>query len=179
MPTPDAPAQPQTLYDFEATTISGEPLRLADFRGQVVIVVNVASTCGFTPQYRGLEAIYRLYRDDGLAVLGFPCDQFGSQESGDEATIATFCQTSYDVSFPMFSKVKVNGPEAHPLFTWLEDEERGILGSRSIKWNFTKFLVGRDGMVRERFASRTTPEALVASRAFRAALEAPRAEHLR
>lgn len=170
MPTPDLPSPPRTLYDFAATTIRGETLRLADFRGSVVLVVNVASSCGFTPQYRGLEAIYRLYRDQGLVVLGFPCDQFGSQESGDEATIATFCQTTYDVTFPMFAKVKVNGPDADPLFTWLADEERGLLGSRSIKWNFTKFLVGRDGLVRERYASRTTPEALVASPAFRAAM---------
>ncbi|HET9066546.1 MAG TPA: glutathione peroxidase [Gemmatimonadales bacterium] len=159
-----------SLYDFEATTILGAPLPMADFRGQVVLVVNVASSCGFTPQYRGLEAIYRRHRDEGLMVLGFPCDQFGAQESGDEATIASFCESTYDVTFPMFAKIKVNGPEAHPLFRWLADEERGVLGSRSIKWNFTKFLVGRDGQVRERYASRTTPEGLVASSAFRAAM---------
>jgi glutathione peroxidase len=143
-----------TVYDFEVKTIDGQRQRLDAFRGQVLLIVNVASQCGFTPQYRDLEALYRKYRERGFAVLGFPCDQFGHQEPGDEAEIKNFCSLRYDVTFPLFAKVKVNGAEASPLFEFLKNARRGILGTRAIKWNFTKFLVDRQGGVVRRYAPR-------------------------
>jgi glutathione peroxidase len=148
-----------SLGDFTATTLHGEERSRAAYAGQVVLVVNTASQCGFTPQYAGLEQIWQRYRDQGFAVLGFPCNQFGHQEPGDESAIADFCDRSYGVSFPMFAKVEVNGSAAHPLFGWLRREKGGVLGS-AIKWNFTKFLVGRDGQVIKRYAPATKPETL-------------------
>ena len=149
-----------TLHDFTATSIAGDEIDLADYRGKAVLVVNTASKCGFTPQYEGLEALHRRFGDDGLVVLGFPCDQFGHQEPGDEAQIADFCQLNYGVSFPMFAKVEVNGDDAHPLYRWLRSEKGGLLGDR-IKWNFTKFLVAPDGTVVDRYAPSTKPQKLV------------------
>ena len=146
------------LYDFDVTRIDGQPVSLAQFRGQVMLIVNTASACGFTPQFTGLEKLHKTYADQGLAVLGFPCNQFASQEPGDEAQIANFCQKNYGVSFQMMSKVKVNGDGAHPLYQWLTAEAPGILGSKAIKWNFTKFLVGRDGRVIKRYAPQDAPE---------------------
>jgi glutathione peroxidase len=148
-----------TVYDFSATTITGEDRKLADYRDKLLLIVNVASKCGFTPQYTGLEKLWRDHKDEGLVVLGFPCDQFGHQEPGDEKEIAEFCSLTYDVTFPMFGKIEVNGSGAHPLYKWLKDEHGGLLGG-AIKWNFTKFLVGRDGTVLDRFAPTTTPESL-------------------
>ncbi len=148
-----------SIYDFTATTIDGVEQPLADYRGQVLLVTNVASKCGFTPQYEGLEQLYETYSDQGLAVLGFPCDQFGHQEPGDEAEIKEFCSLTYDVKFPMFAKIDVNGPNAHPLYQWLRKQRSGVLADR-IKWNFTKFLVGRDGEVIDRFAPTTKPAKL-------------------
>jgi glutathione peroxidase len=148
-----------TVYDFSATTITGDDRKLADYRDKLLLIVNVASKCGFTPQYAGLEKLWRDHKDDGLVVLGFPCDQFGHQEPGDEKEIADFCSLTYDVTFPMFGKIEVNGSGAHPLYKWLKDEQGGLLGG-AIKWNFTKFLVGRDGTVLDRFAPTTTPESL-------------------
>ncbi len=147
------------VYEFSATTIDGEERKLADYRDKVLLIVNVASKCGFTPQYEGLEKLYRDHRDEGLVVLGFPCDQFGHQEPGSEAEIAEFCSLTYDVTFPMFAKIDVNGSDAHPLYTWLKSEQGGLLGG-AIKWNFTKFLVGRDGSVLDRFAPTDKPEKL-------------------
>ncbi|MFC3551754.1 glutathione peroxidase [Lysobacter cavernae] len=149
-----------TVYDFTAADIDGQGRSLDEFRGQVLLVVNVASQCGFTPQYTGLEKLWRDYGSRGFAVLGFPCDQFGHQEPGDEAQIKHFCSLNYDVSFPMFAKVDVNGDAAHPLWKWLKDEKGGILGIDAIKWNFTKFLVGRDGRVRKRYAPTDKPESI-------------------
>jgi glutathione peroxidase len=146
------------IYDFEVTTLDGERQTLAGYRGQVLLIVNVASQCGFTSQYAGLEALYRRYRERGLVVLGFPCNQFGRQEPGDAAEIRAFCSTRYEVSFPLFAKIEVNGPGAHPLFQYLKAQKKGLLGSEAIKWNFTKFLVGRDGAVLERYAPTDTPE---------------------
>ena len=146
------------LYDFTAQSIAGSEVRLDTFRGQVCLIVNVASRCGFTPQYTGLEALYEKHRDAGFAVLGFPCDQFGQQEPGDDATILDFCTRNYGVTFPMFAKVEVNGAGAHPLFAHLKKERPGLLGTEAIKWNFTKFLVDCSGSVRERFAPGDTPE---------------------
>ncbi len=145
------------LYDFTATDISGKEVDLSTFEGKAVLVVNTASKCGFTPQYEGLEELYQAYAEEGLVVLGFPCDQFGHQEPGDEDEIQEFCQVNYGVSFPMFSKVEVNGDDAHPLYRWLKAEKGGALGAK-IKWNFTKFLVGRDGVPIRRYASTTKPE---------------------
>ena len=145
-----------TLSDFKATTLDGRPLSLDEYAGKVVLVVNTASQCGLTPQYAGLEELWQRYGDAGLVVLGFPCDQFGGQEPGDEEQIEAFCRRNYGVSFPMFAKVDVNGEDAHPLFQWLREEKGGLLGSR-IKWNFTKFLVGRDGQVVSRYAPTVTP----------------------
>jgi glutathione peroxidase len=147
------------VYEFSATTITGEERKLADYRDKVLLIVNVASKCGFTPQYTGLEKLYHDHKAAGLVVLGFPCDQFGHQEPGSEAEIAEFCSLTYDVSFPMFAKIEVNGSGAHPLYQWLKSEQGGLLGS-AIKWNFTKFLVGRDGTVIDRFAPKDTPEKL-------------------
>jgi glutathione peroxidase len=148
------------LYDLTVTTIDRQPKSLADFRGQVLLVVNVASQCGFTPQYAGLEALYQKYKDRGFAVLGFPCDQFGHQEPGDEAEIQNFCSTKFNVSFPMFAKIEVNGDGADPLYKFLKSEQAGILGTEAIKWNFTKFLVDREGNVVNRYAPTTTPESI-------------------
>lgn len=141
-------------------TIDGRETTLAEWAGQVLLIVNTASKCGFTPQYAGLEALHSKYKDKGFAVLGFPCNQFGAQEPGDEAEIANFCATKFDVDFPMFAKVDVNGPGAHPLWKDLKKAAPGLLGSEGVKWNFTKFLVGRDGKVLERFAPTATPESL-------------------
>ena len=148
------------IYDFTAADISGQDVALSDYSGQVMLIVNTASKCGFTPQYEGLEKLYGDLKDKGLAVLGFPCNQFAKQEPGDAAEIANFCKLTYDVSFPMFAKVNVNGPEASPLYEYLKSEARGIFGSKSIKWNFTKFLVNRDGKVVKRFGPKDTPEAI-------------------
>ncbi len=147
-------------YDFTATGIDGTARSLADYRGKVMLVVNTASKCGFTPQYAGLETLHEELGPKGLAVLGFPCNQFRGQEPGDAAEIAEFCALTYDVKFPMFAKVEVNGPGTHPLFKWLKAQAKGLLGSQSIKWNFTKFLIGRDGQVVARFAPTVTPEKL-------------------
>ncbi|HUG58599.1 MAG TPA: glutathione peroxidase [Candidimonas sp.] len=149
-----------SIYSFSAQALDGESVALSRYEGQVLLVVNVASECGFTPQYQGLQALYAEYRDQGFAVLGFPCDQFGHQEPGSADEIASFCSSKYGVTFPMFDKIEVNGPEAHPLFAWLKSEKAGVLGSQNIKWNFTKFLVGRDGRVLQRYGSISKPEAL-------------------
>ena len=151
----------RTVYDFSATDIDGKPRSLAEFRGKVLLIVNVASQCGFTPQYTGLEKLWRDYGPRGLVVLGFPCDQFGHQEPGDEAAIREFCSLNYEVGFPLFAKMDVNGSNAHPLWQWLKDEKGGLLGIDAIKWNFTKFLVGRDGKVVKRYAPTDKPESLV------------------
>ncbi len=148
------------LHEFSATTLDGAERSLADYRGQLVLIVNVASRCGFTPQYTGLEALYREFHERGLVVLGFPCDQFGHQEPGDADEIRTFCSTNYDVTFPMFAKIEVNGANAHPLYRFLKSAAPGVLGSEAIKWNFTKFLVDRDGRVVRRYAPTDTPEAI-------------------
>jgi glutathione peroxidase len=150
-------------YDFATRTLDGRETTLADWKGQVLLVVNVASKCGFTPQYEGLEALYRKYKDRGFAVLGFPCNQFGAQEPGDAAEIANFCSLTYDVSFPMMSKIDVNGPKADPLYAWLKHVKKGVLGTEGIKWNFTKFLIDREGKVAARFAPLDKPEALTAA----------------
>ncbi len=149
------------VHDFQATTIDGEAKSLADYRGRVMLITNVASKCGVTPQYAGLEKLYETYEDRGLVVLGFPCDQFGHQEPGDEAEIANFCSLTYDVKFPMFSKIDVNGSGAHPLYQWLKSQKAGLLGGR-IKWNFTKFLVDGDGNVLKRYAPTTKPADIAA-----------------
>ena len=149
-----------TAYDFSATDIDGQPQALSQYRGKVLLIVNVASRCGFTPQYAGLERLWRDYRGRGLVVLGFPCDQFGHQEPGDAAEIKNFCSLTYDVDFPMFAKIEVNGAGAHPLWQWLKDEKGGLLGIDAIKWNFTKFLVGRDGRVLKRYAPTDKPESM-------------------
>jgi glutathione peroxidase len=149
-----------SVFDYVVRDISGSERSLAEYRGKVLLIVNVASRCGFTPQYTGLEALYRKYRERGLIVLGFPCNQFGAQEPGTEEQIKNFCSTTYDVSFPLFSKVDVNGADAHPLYRYLKAERPGILGTGAIKWNFTKFLVNRDGEVVERFAPNAAPESL-------------------
>jgi glutathione peroxidase len=151
-----------TAYDFSATTLAGKTRKLADYRGKVLLVVNTASQCGFTPQYAGLEALYKKYKDKGLVVLGFPSNQFGEQEPGPDTAIAEFCEMNYGVSFPMFSKVDVNGDDAHPLYKYLTSSKKGLLGSQAIKWNFTKFLVGRNGEVIQRYAPTTKPEDLTA-----------------
>lgn len=147
-----------TAYDFTATDIDGRERSLREYQGKALLVVNVASKCGFTPQYTGLEALWREYRERGLVVLGFPCDQFGHQEPGDEEEIRNFCSTSYDVTFPLFAKIEVNGSGAHPLYQWLKSEKSGFLGTEGIKWNFTKFLIGPDGKVRKRYAPTDAPE---------------------
>ena len=161
----------KNLSDFHAATLPGADRSLADYAGQVVLVVNTASKCGFTPQYAGLEELYKAHKDEGFVVLGFPCNQFGAQEPGSADEIEEFCQLNYGVSFPMFEKVDVNGDDEHPLFSWLKSEKSGLLGGR-IKWNFTKFLIGRDGQVIERYAPTTKPEDL--EKDVVAALAAPR-----
>lgn len=149
-----------SVYDFSARDINGAERSLSEFRGKLLLIVNVASQCGFTPQYKGLEALHRKYADKGVEVLGFPCNQFGKQEPGNADEIKNFCSLTYDVTFPVFAKIDVNGAQAHPLYQYLEREKRGFLGTKNIKWNFTKFLVGRDGQVLGRFAPTFTPEQL-------------------
>ena len=148
------------IYDFSALDITGRETPLADYRGKVLLIVNTASKCGFTPQYEGLEALHKRFRDRGFAVLGFPCDQFGHQEPGDENEIAKFCKLSYDVSFPMFAKIEVNGANAHPLFQALKKEAPGLFGTQAIKWNFTKFLLDKKHNVVRRYAPNDKPEGL-------------------
>jgi glutathione peroxidase len=147
-----------SIYDYTARSIEGEERSLGAYRGRALLIVNVASKCGFTPQYAGLEALYRKYRDRGFSVLGFPCDQFGHQEPGDEAQIREFCTLTYEVSFPLFAKIQVNGAQAHPLYQYLKSAQPGLLGLTAIKWNFTKFLVSRDGEPLHRYAPTDKPE---------------------
>ena len=149
-----------TVYDFEATAINGKPVALEQFKGKPLLIVNTASACGFTPQFAGLEELHKTYGARGLVVLGFPCNQFGAQDKGSNDEIAEFCQLNYGVSFPMMAKVDVNGGGAHPLYQWLTAEAPGLLGTKAIKWNFTKFLVGRDGKVLRRYAPTDTPQSL-------------------
>ena len=149
-----------SVYDFTAKTLDGRDVSLGDYRGKVILIVNTASKCGFTPQYEGLEALWRKYQDRGLVILGFPCNQFGAQEPGNAEEIASFCSLTYDVSFPMMGKIDVNGAATHPLYAWLKGEKKGILGTQGIKWNFTKFLVNRKGEVAGRFAPTATPQSL-------------------
>ena len=149
-----------SIWQFAVTTIDGRAATLEEYRGRVLLIVNVASKCGFTGQYAGLEQLFRKQKDKGFAVLGFPCDQFKHQEPGDEAEIKNFCKLTYDVTFPMFAKIHVNGPDAHPLWVFLKSAKRGFLGTRFIKWNFTKFLVARDGSVVKRYGPVTKPERL-------------------
>jgi glutathione peroxidase len=149
-----------SVHDYSAITIEGNEQGLDAWRGKVMLIVNVASKCGFTPQYEGLEGLYRRLHERGFVVLGFPCDQFGHQEPGDEAEIARFCSTTYDVTFPLFAKVEVNGEGTHPLYRYLKHEAKGLLGSEAIKWNFTKFLVDREGNVVRRYAPTDTPESI-------------------
>ena len=149
-----------TVFDFQATSLTGQPVDLAQYQGKVLLIVNTASQCGFTPQYQGLEALQREFSPQGFAVLGFPCNQFGQQEPGNEQDIGTFCERNYGVSFPMFAKIDVNGEHAHPLYQHLKKAAPGILGTEGIKWNFTKFLVRRDGTIHDRYAPTTKPEDL-------------------
>jgi len=151
-----------TVYDFSAKTIDGKSKKLADFKGKVLLIVNTASRCGFTPQYKGLEALHRRFAKRGFAVLGFPCNQFGTQEPGPETEIAEFCEINYGVTFPLFAKIDVNGDSAHPLYRYLTSAKPGLLGTEAIKWNFTKFLIGKDGKVIERYAPTTEPEDIAA-----------------
>jgi glutathione peroxidase len=148
------------IYDFKANSLAGEEVSMRDFEGQVLLIVNTASKCGFTPQFAGLEELWKTYRDQGLVVIGFPSNQFGAQDPGANDEIASFCELNYGVSFPMMGKVDVNGDQAHPLWKWLTAEAPGILGTQSIKWNFTKFLVGKDGKVIKRYAPNDTPQSL-------------------
>lgn len=148
------------LLNIPCTTLSGDQKTFADYAGKVVLVVNTASKCGFTPQYKGLEALWQAYKDRGLVILGFPCNQFGQQEPGDDAAISEFCELNFGVTFPLFRKVEVNGSNAHPLFVQLKKRAPGLLGSQAIKWNFTKFLINRDGQSVKRYAPATKPEAL-------------------
>lgn len=150
----------QNIYGFEVQTITGPVIAMKEFSGKVLLIVNVASKCGFTPQYKGLEELYKKYRQSGLEILGFPCNQFGAQEPGSETEIQNFCRLNYDVSFPLFSKIAVNGADTHPLYQYLKNHQKGILGTSSIKWNFTKFLVDRTGQVVGRFGPNTPPHAL-------------------
>ena len=164
--TPGARTDPNatmpSLHAFSARTIDGHDLPLASFQGQVVLVVNTASACGFTPQFAGLQKLHEQFAERGFSVLGFPCNQFGSQDPGSDAEIQGFCQQNYGVRFPMMSKVEVNGAQAHPVFKWLTQAVPGVLGTEAIKWNFTKFLVGRDGQVIRRYGSMDKPEAIAA-----------------
>ena len=157
-----------SAHDFSVTALDGTPMPLSQWAGQPLLLVNVASRCGFTPQYTGLEALWQRYRDQGLVVIGFPCNQFRQQEPGDAAQIQSFCQLDYGVSFPLAAKLDVNGPAADPLWQWLRRQKRGVLGTTAIKWNFTKFLVGRDGQVRARYAPTVRPGSIEAD--IRAAL---------
>jgi glutathione peroxidase len=149
-----------SVYDYSAKTLDGQDVSLADYRDQVLLIVNTASKCGFTPQYEGLEALYKDHKDRGFTVLAFPCNQFGAQEPGNAEEIASFCSLTYDVTFPVMSKIDVNGADAHPLYRFLKKEQKGVLGTEAIKWNFTKFLIGKDGEVVERFAPTVKPEDL-------------------
>ena len=149
-----------TVYDFEAQKIDGSPVALSQYKGHVMVIVNTASACGFTPQFAGLEALHKTYTDQGLVVLGFPCNQFGSQDKGSNKEIAEFCQLNFGVSFPMMAKIEVNGAHANPLYQWLCAEAPGLLGTKAIKWNFTKFLVGKDGQVIKRYAPTDAPASL-------------------
>jgi len=151
-----------SIYDFQASGIAGAPVSLEDYRGQVILIVNTASACGFTPQFAGLEELHQTYGERGLAVLGFPCNQFGAQDPGSNAEIGAFCQKNFGVTFAMMEKIDVNGKDAHPLFQWLKQQAPGLLGSEGVKWNFTKFLIGRDGQVIKRYASLDKPAALAA-----------------
>lgn len=150
-----------TVHDFKADSLGGSPVDLADYRGKVLLIVNTASKCGFTPQYQGLEEVYRQFHDKGVEVLGFPCNQFGAQEPGSADEIGAFCEKNYGVSFPLFAKIDVNGDAAHPLFKHLKHEAPGLMGTEAIKWNFTKFLVKKDGTVFKRYAPQTAPKELV------------------
>lgn len=150
----------QSIYDFECTTISGDKKPMSDYKGKVLLIVNTASKCGFTPQLEGLEELYSQYQDQGLEVLGFPCNQFGKQDPGSNEEIAEFCTMKFSIDFPMFAKVEVNGEDADPLYKYLKKEARGVLNTQRVKWNFTKFLVGKDGKVLERFAPQDKPEDL-------------------
>ena len=150
------------IYSVEVTSIDGVVQSMASYRGKMLLVVNVASRCGFTSQYAGLQALYDAYRDKGLVVLGFPCDQFGHQEPGDEEEIKNFCSLTYNVTFPMFSKIEVNGSNAHPLYRYLKSAKKGLLGTEAVKWNFTKFLVDRDGTVLKRYAPTNSPDSIAA-----------------
>lgn len=152
-----------TVFDFELRALDGKPLPLSAYAGSVLLIVNTASHCGFTPQYAGLQALHERFADRGLVVIGVPCNQFGGQEPGSETEIAEFCQSRYSVTFPMAEKVEVNGPNAHPLFAYLTKAAPGLAGTTAIKWNFTKFLVGRDGRLIERFAPTTSPESLASA----------------
>ena len=147
-----------SIYDFSAKTLQGRNVSLSEFKGKALLIVNTASKCGFTPQYAGLESLHEKLNGKGLAILGFPCNQFGKQEPGNSEEIGAFCQMNYGVNFPMFDKIEVNGPNAHPLYDYLKSEQPGILGSKNIKWNFTKFLVDKNGKVVDRFAPMTKPE---------------------
>ncbi|BAJ01055.1 glutathione peroxidase [Shewanella violacea] len=149
-----------SIYDFSVNDIQGKPLSLSEYKDKVILIVNTASACGFTPQYKGLQALYEKYGPDNFVILGFPCNQFGAQETGNESEISSFCELNFGVSFPLFEKIEVNGPEAHPLYEYLKSEAKGILGSQGIKWNFTKFLVDSQGKVLTRFGSTTKPEAI-------------------
>ncbi|QYF87882.1 glutathione peroxidase [Brevundimonas sp. PAMC22021] len=151
-----------SVYDFSARALDGAEVSLDRWRGQALLIVNTASKCGFTPQYEGLEALHRAFADQPFEVLGFPCNQFGAQEPGRASEIAAFCSLTYDVGFPLFDKVEVNGPNRHPLYAWLTEQKRGFLGSRAIKWNFTKFLIDREGQVVARYAPQTEPKAIQA-----------------
>ncbi|EJS67645.1 glutathione peroxidase [Bacillus cereus] len=146
-----------TVHDFSAKTIAGEEVSLKAYEGKVLLIVNVASKCGFTPQYKGLQEVYDKYKEQGLEILGFPCNQFGGQEPGTEADITSFCELNYGVNFPMFAKIDVKGDKAHPLYTYMTEQAPGLLGMKAVKWNFTKFLIGRDGKVVGRFAPQTKP----------------------
>ena len=167
------PEHASSVFEFSARDIQGRERSLAEWRGQVLLLVNTASACGFTPQYAGLQALYHAYRPRGFVVLGFPCNQFGAQEPGTATQIAAFCETDYGVEFPLFDKIDVNGAHTHALWRWLKDQASGVLGTEAIKWNFTKFLVGRDGQVIRRYAPQTQPDALRAD--IEMALAAPAA----
>ena len=149
-----------TVYDFDALQINGKSVPLSEFKGKLMLIVNTASACGFTPQFEGLEALHQRYAKQGLVVLGFPCNQFGAQDAGSKAEITEFCQMNFGVTFPMMAKIDVNGAQAHPLYAWLTEQAPGLLGSKLIKWNFTKFLVGKDGQVLKRYAPTATPASL-------------------
>jgi len=150
----------KSIYDFTVKSIDGKDVKMSDYKGKVLLIVNVASKCGFTPQYKGLEELYRKYQKDGLVVMGFPCNQFAGQEPGSNEEIKTFCKTNYDVTFPMFDKIDVNGDNTAPLYQFLKEQAPGILSTKDIKWNFTKFLIDKNGKVIERFAPATTPESI-------------------